>query len=145
MSCSESHPRLYQLSDGRFQVMEEGDLAPMMVSYEYVLVESELAEYLEALDLPRLEIIDAVIYDPRKKQEIHAYRQLQITQRLFSDMIRDINLDGERFLLMGETYLFVSPLLKQRLEASPFKYLRFTEGLSEFVGRDEDHPVVELK
>ena len=136
MSCLESHPQLYQLSDGRFQIMEEGDLAPMMVGYEYVLVESGLAEYLEALDLPRLEIIGAVIYDPRKKQEIHTYKRLQITQRFSSDMIRDINLDGERFLLMGETYLFVSHLLKQRLEAMPFKYLRFTEGLSEFAGKE---------
>src|SRR5687767_705827 len=116
MSCLESHPQLYQLADGRFQIMEEGDLAPMMVGYEYVLLESGLAEYLEALDLPRLEIIGAVVYDHRKKQEIHTYKQLQIAQRFSSDMIRDINLDGERFLLMGETYLFVSPLLKQRLE-----------------------------
>jgi hypothetical protein len=136
MSCLESHPRLYQLSDGRFQIMEEGDLAPMMVGYEYVLVESGLAEYLEALDLPRLEIVGAVICDPRKKQEIHTYKQLQITQRFSFDMIRDINLDGERFLLMGETYLFVSPLLKQRLEVMPFKYLRFTEGFSEFAGKE---------
>jgi hypothetical protein len=136
MSCSESHPRLYKLSDGRFQIMEEGDLAPMMVGYEYALVESGLAEYLEALDVPRLEIIGAVVYDPRRKREIHTYKQLRITQRISSDMIRDINPDGERFLLMGETYLFVSPLLKQRLEASPFKYLRFTEGLSEFAGKE---------
>lgn len=37
---------------------------------------------------------------------------------------------------MGGAFLFVSPLLKQRLEASPFKYLRFTEGLSEFAGQE---------
>ena len=132
MSCLDSHPRLYRLSDDRFQVMEEGELVPLMVGYEYVLVESALAEYLEVLDLPRLEIIGAVVYDPRKKLEIHTYQQLQVDQGFSSDMIRDINLDGERFLLMGERYLFVSPLLKQRLEMSPFKYLRFTEGLSEF-------------
>jgi hypothetical protein len=53
-----------------------------------------------------------------------------------SDMVRDINLGGERFLLMDGTYLFVSPLLRQRLDASPFKYLRFTEGLSEFAGQE---------
>jgi hypothetical protein len=44
MSCLESHPRLYQLSNGRFQIMEEGDLAPMMVGYEYVLVERGRSE-----------------------------------------------------------------------------------------------------
>jgi hypothetical protein len=32
---------------------------------------------------------------------------------------------------MDGTYPFVSPLLKKRSEASPFKYLRFAAGLSE--------------
>lgn len=116
--------------------MEEGALAPVMVGYEYVLVDSELAEYIEALNLPRLAVIAAVIYDPRQNQEIRTFRQLLISQHFSSDMIRDINLDGERFLLMDGTYLFVSPLLRQRLDASPFKYLRFTEGLSEFAGKE---------
>jgi len=108
----------------------------VMVGYEYVLVESELAEYIEVLNLPHLAVIAAVIYDPRQNQEIRTYKQLRISQHFSSDMIRDINLDGERFLLMDGTYLFVSPLLRQRLDASPFKYLRFTEGLSEFAGKE---------
>jgi hypothetical protein len=116
--------------------MEEGGLAPMMVGYEYVLVESALAEYIEILELPRLEVIAAVIYDPRQNQEIRTYRQLRISHHFSSDMLREINLDGEKFLIMSGTYLFVSPLLKQRLDASPFKYLRFTEGLSEFAGKE---------
>jgi hypothetical protein len=135
MSCPQQHPLLFQLSDGRFQIMEEGHLAPLMVGYEYVVVEEKLAEYVEVLDLPRLEIVDAIIYEPRQKKEIRQYKQLRIDQRFSSDMIRDINLDGERFLLMDNRYLFVSPLLKKRLEASPFQYLRFTEGLSEFIGK----------
>ena len=136
ISCKESHPRLYQLSDGRFQIMEKGDLAPLMVGYQYVLVEADFAEYVEVLNLPRLEVADAVIYDPRRMQEILGYKQLRIEQHFSSDMIRDINLDGERFLLMDGTHLFVSPLLRQRLDASPFKYLQFTEGLSEFAGQE---------
>jgi hypothetical protein len=136
MSCKESHPRLYQLSDGRFQIMEEGDLAPLMVGYEYVLVEFELAEYVQVLDLPGLEVVEAVIYDPRRKQEIRTHKQLRIGLRFSSDMISDINLDGEKFLFMDRSSVFVSPLLKQRLQASPFAYLHFTEGLSEFAGQE---------
>lgn len=74
MSCKELHPRLYQLSDGRFQIMEKGDLAPLMVGYEYILVESKLAEYIEALDLPSLEVVEAVIYGPRRRREIRTYK-----------------------------------------------------------------------
>lgn len=36
---------------------------------------------------------------------------------------------------MDGRWVFVSSLLKQRLEISRFKYLRFTEGLSEFAGQ----------
>jgi hypothetical protein len=136
VSCVESHPRLYQLSDGRFQIMEEGELPPLMVGYEYVLVETGLAEFASMLDLPRLDIIDAVIYDRRQKREIRSYRQFLIGQCFSSDMIRDIDLEGERFLVMDRSYLFASPLLKQRLENAGFGYLRFTEGLNEFAGRE---------
>jgi hypothetical protein len=134
VSCCESHPRLYQLSDGRFQIMESGKLAPVMVGHEYVLVESAFADYLGGLELVRIQIADATIYDPRTKEEIRGYRQLKINQHFSLDMIRDLNLDGERFLLKDGSYVFASPDLKQRLEFSPFRYLRFTEGLSEFAG-----------
>src|ERR1044071_493396 len=116
MSCEESHPRLYRLSDGRFQILEERDLAPLMVGYQYVLVESKFAEYVEVLDLPRLEVVDAVIYDPRRKQEILTHKELRIEQHFSSDMIRDVNIDGERFLIMDGMSLFVSPLLKHGLK-----------------------------
>jgi len=50
--------------------------------------------------------------------------------------VRDIDLDGERFLLMDDQYVFVSDSLRVRLEASRFEYLRFTEGLDGFVGAE---------
>src|SRR5687767_11599004 len=121
MSSSQTHARLYQLADGKFQIVGEGDLAPVMIGYEYVLVEEYFAQYLTALDLPALEIIDAIIYEPWQKMEIRTHRQLLIDQQFSSDMIRnidrpsspntihrEIDLDGERFLLMDRQYVFVS-------------------------------------
>lgn len=135
VSCDEPyHPRLYQLADGRFQIMEQGELAPLMVGYEYVLVERALAEYVAGLDLPGLSISEAVFYDPRRQQEVRTHSQLHIDERFSSDMINDIDPGVERFLVMGDDYLFATPLLKRRLEESTFKYLRFTEGLEGFVG-----------
>lgn len=134
VSCLEAHPRLYPLSDGRFQIMEEGALAPLMIGYEYVLVESALAEYLAALDLPDLSISEAVLYDARRQLEVRTHRQLHVGQQFSADEIRDIEMDGERLLLMDDDSLFASPALQRRLELSPFKYLRFTEGLDEFAG-----------
>jgi hypothetical protein len=72
---------------GGSKIMEEGDLAPFMAGFDYVLVESEFAEYIEMLDLPRLGIIDAVIYDPRQKKEYRIHKQLKIDQH-FSSLYR---------------------------------------------------------
>jgi hypothetical protein len=127
---------LYQLPDGRFQIVDAGRLAPLMIGYEYVLVEESFADYLAALDLPRLEIIDALIYEPRQRREIRTHRRLRIGQQFSSDMIRDVNIDGERLMVMDGRYVFVSPPLKERLESSPFNYIRFTEGLSGFAGEE---------
>jgi len=132
VSCKGSPARLYQLADGTFQIMEDGEITPLMVGFEYVLIDSAFAEYIEELELVGVHIADATIYDPRRKEEIRSYKQLKIDQRFSSGMIRDLDLEGERFLLMDDTYLFVSPDLRRRLESSPFRYLQFTEGLSEF-------------
>lgn len=132
MSCTDQHALLYPLADGRFQIMEPAPLAPLMIGHEYVLVERELAEYLRDLDLPRLDVVDAVIYQPRTGEEIRTHERLVVGQRFSSDLIRDLNLDGERLLLMDNRWLFVSPPLKERLERSRFQYLRFSEGLREF-------------
>lgn len=125
---------LYQLPDRRFQIVDAGRIVPLMIGYEYVLVEQPFADYLADLDLPRLKIIDALIYEPRQKREIRTYRQLQIGQQFSSEMIRDVDISGERLMVMDGRYVFVSPLLKERLESSPFNYIRFTEGLSGFAG-----------
>lgn len=105
MTCMKAGICLYRLSDGRFQIMEPGELAPAMIGYQYVLVEQRLADYLEVLDLPRVKMVDAVIYVPRNGQEIRTHRELRIGQRFSQDMIRDIDLDGERLLLMQDQYV----------------------------------------
>lgn len=146
MSSVHQHARLHQLADGRFQIVEEGELAPLMFGFGYVLVEKDFAQYLDDLYLDGVEIIDAIIYEPWEKQEIYTHRQLVIDRHFSSDTLRrvdrnsypdvarDLELDGERFLVMDYQYVFVSPLLKERLETSPFTYLSFSEGLSGFVG-----------
>jgi hypothetical protein len=136
MFCSETGVNLYQLKDGRFQIITKGKITPLMIGYGFALVEEKFAEYLEQLDLPSLEIEDAIIYDPTDKNEIRTHRQLKIGQHFSGDMASDIDLDGERILLMDNSYLFVTPQLKKRLENSEFDYLRFSEGLSEFAAKD---------
>ena len=132
MFCTEMGADLYQLKDGRFQIITKGKITPLMIGYGYTLVEKKFAEYLEHLNLPRLEIEDAIIYDPIDKNETTTHRQLKIGQHFSADIIRDIDLEGERLLLMNNRHVFASPKLKKRFEDSDFDYLRFSVGLSEF-------------
>ncbi len=137
MDCPSSSPLLYRLQDGRFQIIEPGKLAPIMIGQGYFLAESAFADYLTSLNLPSLRICSAVLHDPHEGQDITGYRELQITQHFSPDWYPDIDLDGERFLLMDSRYVFVSPDLKDRLENSVFHYLRFSKGLDRFAAQ---HP-----
>ena len=134
VSCAKSHPRLYRLSDGRFQVVEPGCLAPLMIGHQYVLVETEFAEYIETLDLPGVNVRSAVVYEPRFEQEFLDYKELNIESQFSFDAVHDIDWSGERLRLLDGEHLFATPLLKHRLCASSFTFLRFTEGFSEFAG-----------
>ncbi len=123
---------LYQLKDGRFQPIKQGELGPFMYGDGYLLIENELAEYLELLDLPRVAFKDAVIWDRKTDSEYRTHKEVIIGQHFSFDQINDIDLDGERILMMDNMYVFVSPALKNKLEKSKFTYLKFSEGLSNF-------------
>ena len=124
--------RLYELTDGRFQIVERGPLAPFMSGYGYLLVCHELAECMKRLEVKRVKYETAIIFDPRSSEEHRTHTRIHVGQYFKYDQISDLALDGNRLLTMDDQFLFVSPELKTQLEAGPFPYLRFTEGLSEF-------------
>ncbi|MES2937230.1 MAG: hypothetical protein V4864_06090 [Pseudomonadota bacterium] len=57
---------------------------------------------------------------------------LGVGQSFTENELHDLSLEGPRLLTMNDEYYFASPELKALLEASPFKYLEFSEGLSWF-------------
>ncbi|MDN3577824.1 hypothetical protein QWZ03_13705 [Chitinimonas viridis] len=48
------------------------------------------------------------------------------------DQIDDLDLDGNRLLILGDEYLFASPSLMHSFNQAEFSYLEFSEGLSSF-------------
>jgi hypothetical protein len=136
LSCTQRGTYLYQLKDGRFQLIQEGAIAPFMWGPGYVLVENAMAEFLEALRLCRVSCREAVIWDRKNDKEYRSHKQLIIGHHFSADQIDDLDLDGERMFLMGDQHVFVSPALKQKLESESFSYLRFSERLSDFFGRE---------
>jgi hypothetical protein len=132
MSCNLPSVGLYHLDDGRFQLIKDGPIAPFMYGPDYFLITRELANLLEELDIPRVHFEPAVIWDRGINQEHRTHVRLVVSQWFSVDQIKDLDLDGYRLLTLGDEYLFVSPTLKEKLDASDFKYLCFSEGLSEF-------------
>lgn len=129
------NPRLFRLSDGRFQIIEDGPLSPFLSGHDYLLIESGLAEYLVELDVERISIEDAVVWDRKSDIEYSGYKYVRINQHFNTDQINDIDVSGVRMLVLGNQYPFVSPELKNRLEQSKFSYLKFSEGLNGWAGK----------
>lgn len=132
VSCELQPARLYELKDGRFQIVVKGPLAPFMPGYHYLLVVHELAEFLKHIDIERVRYEPAVIFSPISGEEYRTHTRIRVGQYFTHDQLRDLPLDGNRLLTMNDQYFFVSPELKARLETGPFPYLRFTEGLRGF-------------
>ena len=132
LDCTEPSSLLYELEDGRFQFMDGTVTAPLMVGFQYVLASYDLCDFLEPLELDRVEYAPAILWNRSRNEETRTHKRLKIGQFFTSDQINDLNLDGPRLLTMDDSSLFVSPALKELLEASGFECLRFSEGLSWF-------------
>jgi len=132
VSCKQRGTGLFELSDGRFQKIEAGALAPWCQGYGYLLVERALADFLEAVKVERVRFEPAIVFDPSTDEEDRSLVRVRVGQFFTSDQIRDLPLDGNRLLTMGDSHVFVSPALKTRLNDARFNYLQFSEGLSGF-------------
>lgn len=132
--CKLPAPLLYELKDGRFQLMESGALPPFLAGYGYLLVEHALATYLQSLDIERATFEPAILFNPATKEEHNTHIRIRVHQFFQSGELSDLSLDGLRLLTLNDQHYFVSPELKAVLEVSPFRYLSFSEGLSAFAG-----------
>lgn len=123
---------LYQLKDGRFQMIKEGKLSFYMSGYDYILLENKFADYLDSLDIPQIEFKEAVIWNRGLNREYKNYKQLIVRKYLTEENFETIDLRGLQMYLFTDNSLFVSPQLKDLLENSEFKHLSFIEGFSNF-------------
>jgi len=134
LGCTDFSSLLFELSDGRFQFISDSVVAPLMTGHQYVLVENNLAKFLEELELDQVSFRPAVIWNRRLDEELHTHKRLVAGKTFFSDQISELDLTGKQLYLMQDEYIFVSPELKDVLEAQGFERLHFSEGMSEFVG-----------
>ncbi len=130
--CSEPAVGLYELSDGRFQLIQQGPIAPLMTGYGYLLVENALAAFLQSFPIEHVRYEPAVLFNRGTGAEYRTHVRIVVSQRFRPGDASDSHLGGMRILAMNDEYFFVTAELKNALEASPFRYLQFSEGLGNF-------------
>lgn len=126
--------RLFELDDGRFQLLEAAEIGPFLPGYGYLLVERKLAEFLIEYDVERIVCEDVVLFDRPSGREFRTHVRVQVRQYFTSEQINDLDVTGLRLLTMNDEYYFASPALKERLEQTSFDYLCFSQGLEGFAG-----------
>ena len=122
---------LYQLSDGRYQLTQKGPVDPIMIGHGYLLVNDEIAEELRVLIDAGVAYEPATIWDRTSNIKHKNYQILRVTKRFSPDQINDLDISEDRFLIMDNQYLFVTPSLKIKLEKSSIE-LTFFKGLNRF-------------
>jgi hypothetical protein len=124
-------PLLHPLRDGRFQIVRDGALAPILTGYGYVLATPEVIDILrrEGVSVPDRA---AILYDPSTKTDITGYRQLDVTAVIAPETIATADL-AEEMWLYANADLFVAPKLHRPLRER-FGDLVFSEGFSDFAG-----------
>ncbi len=124
---------LYQLQDGRFQLIKQGPLDSKMVGYKYVLVKNSVADYLHSLGIERVTFKPAIVWNRASDTEDLSYTQVLVNHHFNTEDINDLDIEGSQFLIMDQRYLFVTPGLKSKLEKSSLGWT-FSAGLSSFFG-----------
>jgi hypothetical protein len=123
---------LYKLNNGRFQLVRDGKLLSFLSGCNYILVDSELAGFLDSLNISQIEFKDAIIWDRELNAENKNFKELVVKKSFeFSETFEDVELRGLQMYLYGEN-LFVSPELKKVLENSKFNCFSFSAGWSFF-------------
>lgn len=128
---SESNVALIQLQNGKFQKTTNGDIEELLTGHGYVLVKNSLAKTISDLEVQGVTFKPATLWDRKTDVDDNSYEQMFIEHTFSSDEVESLPLDGNRFFLMDDKYVFVTPGLMKELSKSPFQ-IEFSLGLSEF-------------
>ncbi len=132
-----SSAKLFRLRDGRFQIVQSGQMPVLINGPNHVLVRAELAAILIGAHPEGAQLIPAVIYDRSANHERSDYSELVLAQEITFDNIEQLDVSGLkmwRFKLEHTLHVFVSPDLKDRLVAEGLSMLEYSPGFSQFGG-----------
>lgn len=111
--CELPAVRVYELDDGRFQLIDPGPISPFLAGYRYLLVEQSLATFLATLGIERVRHEPAVLFNRSTGEELHMHVRLHVGQFFNENQLLDLPLDGLRLLTMNDQDYFVSSAQSQ--------------------------------
>ena len=127
-----THTDLFRLSNGRFQMIKQGNLSKFMSGVDYILLDNKLADFLDDQDIPLIEFNQAIIWNRKLDKEYKNYKHLIVNNYMTEENVKYLDLRGYKMYIYLKNYLFVSPELKEKLQAAEFNYFKFSLGFSRF-------------
>ncbi|MBV1775382.1 hypothetical protein KSF73_06600 [Burkholderiaceae bacterium DAT-1] len=124
-------PSLFKLADGRFQLVDGAEPTLFMPGFDYLVMSRVLAEYLQSLAIQRITMHPVTVFHRGTGKTWSDYFNVEVGQYFQQDQIHDLNLEGDRILVMGNGNFFASPALALKL-AEHFPELRMIEGIGFF-------------
>ena len=134
ITTSQDCDDLILLSDGRYQLVSGGDTAPLMIGYQYVVADLEFLSHLESVNAEGFTPEPTSIFRRSTGEELSDYVRLRIHRGFTDSDLKDIDLEGDRLILMNQEHLFATPTLCEKLKAEKISYIRLSPGLSQFAG-----------
>lgn len=124
---------LWKTGKYSFRIIQMGELLPLLIGYNYVLIRKNHYHIFAPLSKDEVEVFPTTISRKVTEESWDDYYELQIKHTITPDTINSPDLEGEHLWVYGHC-LFVSDFIKNQLaEALPHQ-LTFSLGFSMFAG-----------
>lgn len=113
------------LRDGRFQLISGGEIAPLIVCHDVILLRSDIAAILSDFAPDCVTTAPAKIYRRRTDETFATHSRLSIAQRITWEHCGSSKVDWPLIALLGNDQVFVQPALRKALLDAGFDCLDF--------------------
>lgn len=122
---------LYQLNDGRYQLIRDAEVDSIMIGHKYILVRDDVVEKIIDTGVERVSFEPAIIWNRKTDKSYSNYQKMTSHRHFDSSNLNDIDIERKQFLILDNHYLFATPELKVALESLELG-LKFSEGFGNF-------------
>ena len=106
---------LHRLHDGSFQIVQPGDMYPILDGYDYLLIDRGLAKALRELAPDSISSQSASITRASTGEHYTEYMEVSIHHQLEYKDYGEANAEGNKLWLMMGSYIYVSPSIREAM------------------------------